>query len=276
MSHRRPLILGIETSTDACSVALTGPWPTRQSFELNPRGHAASLLPMIRDLLAQCGVEARQLDALAFAAGPGSFTGLRIAAGVTQGLAFALAKPVIPVSTLAAMAAGVGRRWRSAGQARPVEDCVVASDGASPQACEAWPNESSTAGDDAAELRIVPLLDARMAEVYVGQYRVCRKGQEALSDDRLLPPALVPLPPGGGPLVLAGSGLTYRHLLPPALLEQVTWSVATCYPEALEVAELALSAYHSGVVLPADQAQPIYLRDEVAWQKTSSPTRQAQ
>jgi tRNA threonylcarbamoyladenosine biosynthesis protein TsaB len=100
-------LLAIETATDACSAALSIDGEIRERFEITPRGHTERILPMIDELLAEAGVTIGQMDALAFGRGPGAFTGVRIAVGVAQGIAFAADLPVVPVSTLAALAQGV-------------------------------------------------------------------------------------------------------------------------------------------------------------------------
>lgn len=99
-------LLAIETATDACSAALSIDGEIHERFEITPRGHTARLLPMIDELLAEAEVTIGQMDALAFGRGPGAFTGVRIAVGVAQGIAFAADLPVVPVSTLAALAQG--------------------------------------------------------------------------------------------------------------------------------------------------------------------------
>lgn len=100
------ILLALETATDACSAALLVDDQVRERFQLAPRGHTALILPMIDELLAEAGIGIGQVDALAFGRGPGAFTGVRIAVGVVQGIAFAADLPVVPVSTLAALAQG--------------------------------------------------------------------------------------------------------------------------------------------------------------------------
>src|SRR3989338_484571 len=98
------VILALDTSTEACSCALQVRGEIIEDYAVIPRQHAQNILPMIQQLLHKAGLTFAQLDAIAFGRGPGSFTGLRIAAGVAQGLALASDLPVLPVSTLAALA----------------------------------------------------------------------------------------------------------------------------------------------------------------------------
>ena len=97
-------LLALDTATEACSVALLHAGKVISHYEVIPRLHAQRLLPMIQTLLAEAGITLSAVDALAFGRGPGAFTGVRIAVGVVQGLAFALQRPVLPVSTLATIA----------------------------------------------------------------------------------------------------------------------------------------------------------------------------
>lgn len=100
-------ILAVETATRACSAALLWDGECEEVLRLAPNRHAEILIPMAQELLSRSGRRFDQLDALAFGSGPGSFTGLRIGIGVTQGLALGAGLPVVPVSSLLALAARV-------------------------------------------------------------------------------------------------------------------------------------------------------------------------
>ena len=110
------LILAIETSSARCSVALLGPAIEEQIAEDMPRGHHDRVLTMIEELLADHQIGLQDLDAIAIGRGPGSFTGLRIGTGVVQGLAYGADKPVVPISSLQALAFGVWQRDSSGAQ----------------------------------------------------------------------------------------------------------------------------------------------------------------
>jgi tRNA threonylcarbamoyladenosine biosynthesis protein TsaB len=99
-------ILALDTSTEYCSAALWIDGEVRQRLEHAGQRHSQLLLPMVESLLGELGCALRDLDAIAAAVGPGSFTGLRIATAVAQGLAFGAELPVIPVGTLEALALG--------------------------------------------------------------------------------------------------------------------------------------------------------------------------
>lgn len=97
-------VLAVESSTKACSVCLKVGDTSYIEFEMAPQRHANLMLPMVEKVLNQSGIAPEAIDVLAFSEGPGAFTGIRIAAGVVQGLALGWKKPVLPVSTLEALA----------------------------------------------------------------------------------------------------------------------------------------------------------------------------
>lgn len=97
-------LLAFETATEACSVALWIDGDVRERFELAPRRHAELSLPWAEQLLADAGIKKSQLDAIALGRGPGAFTGVRLTIAIAQGIALALDRPIVPVSTLAALA----------------------------------------------------------------------------------------------------------------------------------------------------------------------------
>ena len=115
----RVKLLAIETSTEACSVAVYVDGEVISRHELAPRRHTQLVLPWADELLAQAGLRKAQIDAIAVGRGPGAFTGVRLAIAIVQGLALALDRPVLPVSTLAVLAMqGQGDRRLAAIDAR--------------------------------------------------------------------------------------------------------------------------------------------------------------
>ncbi|MFP5426520.1 MAG: tRNA (adenosine(37)-N6)-threonylcarbamoyltransferase complex dimerization subunit type 1 TsaB [Gammaproteobacteria bacterium] len=218
-------LLALDTATEACSVALLHDGKVTSHHEVIPRQHAQKLLPMIKQILAESGVALSDLDAIAFGRGPGAFTGVRIAIGVVQGLAFALERPVLPVSNLAALAQ---RALRERGTQH-----------------------------------VAAAIDARMDEVYWGCYQANEGEMRLLGREAVLPPERVALPEAGGDWFGAGTGWGYA----PRLAAQVSDSDANLLPTALDILSLAGYAWARGEAIAADQAQPVYLRDNVATPK---------
>ena len=214
-------LLALETATEACSAAVWVDGAVLERYELAPRRHAALILPMLEAVLAEAGLSVKQLDAIAVGRGPGAFTGVRIAIGIAQGIAFAADLPVAPISTLAALALGAAREF-----------------GHSP---------------------LATALDARMGEVYWGTYRATGNTVALLGEERCCPPTVVTAPPGDWFGV--GSGwLTYSE----ALAQRLTvkrWQ-GDRYPRAGDIARLAADQGQDWVA--ADQALPVYLRNQVA------------
>jgi len=218
-------LLAIETSTEACSVALHHGGTTIARSELAPRRHAELVLPMAEALLAEAGIGRRQLDAIAVGRGPGAFTGVRLAVSMAQGMALGLDLPVIPISSLAALALD--------------------------------------APDNGAA--VLAVIDARMGEVYAASYRRGADDTvQALDEERVCAPDVLQLPPGIDDWNVIGSGWqTYRAALS-AQLPAPRWSDGERYPQARAVAVLAAAEFRAGRLLPPEQALPLYLRDKVA------------
>ncbi len=151
-------LLALDTATEACSAAVWVEGAVLEHYEWAPRRHAALILPMIEAVLAEAELNVAQLDAIAFGRGPGAFTGARIAVGIVQGIAFAADRPVVPVSTLAALALGAAR--------------------------------------DSGRARIAAALDARMGEVYWGVYGIADEDATSLDEERCCAPETVTAPPG--------------------------------------------------------------------------------
>ncbi len=218
-------ILAIETSTTACSAALQIGDEVVEVFKVAPRQHSNLILPMVDQLLVEAGISLTQLDSLAFARGPGAFTGLRIAAGVVQGMAFASDLPVTPVSTLAVMAHGAFR--------------------------------------DYGAQRVLVANDAGMKEVYFGAYVISGFGQADLQgEEYVVPLSKVPEVNDGEWLAL-GSGWESTDQIPKGLVSQLTQTVTAYYPHAKDVVHLAQSVFASGGYVSAEEAVPIYLRDKI-------------
>lgn len=223
-----PKILALDTSTDACSVALYLDGEVQEDFRIIPRQHTKQLLPMVSDMLDQAGLKVRDLDAIAFGRGPGSFAGIRIATGVAQGLAFAAELPVIPVSTLAAIA-------------------LVAADKYQVE-------------------RVVSTLDARMNELYSAAYSIENGLPVLLDRETVSAPQDVVLPEGGG-WFAAGKGWVYLDDMTDDVRHSVSEPVQDIYPSASAMARIAAHELAAGNSVAADDALPVYLRDEVAWKK---------
>ncbi|MDW6003610.1 tRNA (adenosine(37)-N6)-threonylcarbamoyltransferase complex dimerization subunit type 1 TsaB [Vibrio mangrovi] len=224
-------ILAIDTSTENCSVALMVDNQCFVRREVAPRDHAKKILPMVDDVLKEANLQLSDLDALAFGRGPGSFTGVRICIGIAQGLAFGAELPTIPVSTLEAMAQGSFRLY----------------------------------GDS----RVVTAIDARMSEVYWGRFVRQDDGSWlAVDEECVIPPEVLAQQIQTDTAVwrCAGTGwAAYADEL--AQLPLSVQAGEVLYPDAEDIVFLAKIALDKGLTVPAEEASPVYLRDQVAWKK---------
>ncbi len=230
------ILLALDASSSACSAALLRRRPGADDellsrFEMTPREHTRRLLPMVDEVLAEAGFSPAELDAVAYGHGPGSFTGLRIAAGAAQGLAYGLDRPLIGVSTLAALALGAHRRHHFR-----------------------W---------------LVTALDARMGEIYVAAWQ-CRHGRpEALLEAAVMAPERLRLPAGlGDPdWVGVGSGWGLWEQMPADVQVALGQHLPSMEVEAADMALLAMDDLEAGGGQAPHLVQPVYLRNEVAWKK---------
>ncbi|TKC82705.1 tRNA (adenosine(37)-N6)-threonylcarbamoyltransferase complex dimerization subunit type 1 TsaB [Trinickia terrae] len=232
----RTVLLALDTSTEYCSVALLCSDSSADAAAAPPRtwvrheetGAVSStrVLPAVRELFAEAGLALADCNAIAFGSGPGSFTGLRTATGVAQGLAFGLDVPVVPIGTLLACA-------ESARLNRP------------------------------SVTRVLAALDARMDEVYWADYAWDDAAREwcAVAPPSLGTPGAVVAP--DAPFTLAGNAVAaFGARLGVAALAEAIDEAAL--PHALPVAFAALRAYRAGHTVPAELAAPDYVRDKVA------------
>lgn len=224
-------ILAIETSTDACSVAVCIDGQIRERHEVAPRQHSQLLFVMLRELLVTGNLHEQGIEAIAYGCGPGSFTGLRIAASAVQGLAYSCGLPVIAVSTLAVLAQSALRQ-----------------------------------GDVSLDDTLFCTLDARIKEVYSA---VC-VFENSLAVVREGPWACAPadlMPAGSDSLVAVGNGCQFLDDFPPSLRERVSASHPQTLPSARDLIPLAAASLQRGNALTPGQAQPVYVRDEISWKK---------
>ena len=227
-------ILAIDAATEACSVALMYQGKLFHQFEVCPQQHSVKILPMVDKVLTDAGVSLAQLDGLAFGCGPGSFTGVRIGVGVAQGLAFGADLPMIPVSSLQAMAQGVLR-------------------------LELQQNSANHASINSIHVAI----DARMSEVYTAQFVV----EDGIAKEQQAPQVLNPENVDvSDNCFAAGTGWqTY--------VEQLSSKASgisiseVLYPDAQDMLAIAAVELVTGNSLSAADATPLYVRDTVTWKK---------
>lgn len=225
-------ILIIDTATEACSVALKIDGKVFNQFEICPQQHSQRILPMIDDVLKLANCKLGDLDYLGFGRGPGSFTGVRIATGVLQGLALGTGLKVIGVSTLAAMA--------------------------------------QQAAAQASATQVYAAIDARMSEVYFAQYQLREGVMQLVDEEQVLPPehaeTLINVVDNA---VGVGTGWQAYPNLNPSLDPESRLSIAEdiMYPDAQFMLPIAQANIALGQAVEVEEVQPVYLRDKVTWKK---------
>ncbi len=218
-------ILAIDTVTEMCSVAVSNNDEVFSISELVKQRHTETVLPMVQQVLEQAGLSLAQITTLAFDRGPGSFTGLRVGAGVVQGLALAQDIPVIPVSSLAVLAQGAYRQNQQA--------------------------------------QVLACMDARRNEVYWACYELHNGLMAAVGEEYVTGADLVATP-AQSPWYGIGTGFaSYYDELSQNCQVNVTDYDAMRYPLAEDMLPLAQAAWEAGNSIAPNEAIPIYLRDDV-------------
>ena len=262
-------LLAFETATEACSVALYLDGEVIERFEIAPRLHAEYALPWAEQLLADAGIKRSQLDAIAVSRGPGAFTGVRLAIALAQGIALALHKPVVAVSTLQVIAAALPPPLRMQGSSKPPQ--AAEGEGLSHRSesllapTQPPPNLPLPSQGEGQKQRILAAIDARMGEVYVGAFE--RHGDEltAISTEVVAAPDKVMLPDDEGSWHAVGTGFSAAgSALQSHLGSQLISVDPSILPHAAAVARLAVAAYARGEALAPERVEPAYLRNNVA------------
>ncbi len=221
-------ILILDTATENCSAALFHQGQLYQVAAEAPREHSQRILPMVEGLLTQAQIGLKQVDVIGFGRGPGSFTGIRIGIAMVQGLALGAEKPVLPLSNLAALAQGA---------------------------------------IDQGATQVLCAIDARMGEVYFGHYQAVDGLARLVGEEQVIAPAAIQqqLDAIETTTAAVGTGFdAYPELLANPLLQ---FDARYRLPTAAMLLPLARAAWQAGEAIAIEEAEPVYLRNEVTWQK---------
>lgn len=246
-----PNILAIETSGKICSVALTIADVLHQETLLAERQHSQQILSLINRLLDKANIKLAQLDAVAFSAGPGSFTGIRLAASLAQGLAYGAGVPVIAVSTLQALA-------------QSLVASGAAADAAQGLAPVGW--VVPFAPTDPRSKGLAVATNAYGGYIYWGLYQLDEQGiMQPIQPEERLTPEQATLPPSIDWLGVGDAWLAYNQALTQRL--GVSTEYADHQPHAKDLITLACANFAQRK--PASQALPAYLYSADHWRKSS-------
>jgi len=222
-------ILALDTCTESCSAALLYQGKLFECIEMTQRGHSDLILGMMDELFKQADASISEVNVLAFGRGPGSFTGVRVGVGVAQGIAFARDIPVVAISSLAAVA--------------------------------------QDAADQFEHEFIAVAMDARMGEVYCASFQVVDGLVTLLGDEQVCPPEQF-MPHSEQDWLAAGTGWgVYEAKLSDNFANQLSKISVEHYPQSKNIIKLAQPEIDAGRVVSADQAMPVYLRNNVAKKK---------
>lgn len=232
-----PTILAIDTATEACSVALCVNGQVYSHFEICPQQHSQRILPLVDEILAKANISLKQVQGLAFGRGPGSFTGVRIGIGITQGLAFGADLPVLPISNLQMIAQGAIRR--------------------TPQ-----------------HQHFAVAIDARMNEVYFAEFTVVDGIAIAQTEESVITPEALKTHIEQKKLaqIAAGTGWQAHTPLFESLFESNQLLPADAaedahLPNAVDMLAVAERMLANNESVKAVDAEPVYVRNTVTWKK---------
>ena len=221
-------LLAIDTSADTCSVSLYNKGEWAHFHEVLPRQHAKKVLGIIDTLLKEQAVPMSNLDCVVYGQGPGSFTGLRIAAGVASGLSMALNIPVCGVSTLTALAMALS-------------DCPAGT-------------------------KILPCIDARMSQVYWCPHLIDAQGvPQPQAIEQVSDPETLVLDGEWIAFEAIGNGWQYQDAMPDTVVNAVVHRHADRQPHAADMIRWVLAT--EPTLLPPGQVEPVYIRNNVTWEK---------
>lgn len=218
-------LLAIDTSSNACSVALQSGADSFERHVVEPRAHTKILIPMIEELLQDAAVALSELDAVVLGNGPGSFIGMRIGASVAQGICHGAGLQIVPVSSLAAIAAEV------------IEDHGAKN--------------------------ILVAQDARMHEVYLGRFHADAERLPVADGDEVIC-GISPLDVPAGKYVVAGAGWSQYPDLLAQNDELIAVTADVIYPRARYLLQLGVKSKQAGRAIPPGALVPSYIRSRVA------------
>ncbi|MDD5394281.1 MAG: tRNA (adenosine(37)-N6)-threonylcarbamoyltransferase complex dimerization subunit type 1 TsaB [Thiothrix sp.] len=219
-------LLALDTSTESCSAAVYADGAVFSEFELTPRAHTQLILPMVEKVLSTAGLRLQEVDAVVVGRGPGAFTGIRIGVGVAQGLAMAADKPVIPISTLAALAQ------------------------------QAYMQRGAT--------QVLAALDARMKEIYWGQYALQDGLMQLQGEEQVCAPENAPVPDVGNWFAVGHGWSAYADALQTRFAGKLDGVDVDSLPAAEFMLPLAIAEWQAGRAGAPEDAQPVYLRNKIA------------
>ncbi|QTS83847.1 tRNA (adenosine(37)-N6)-threonylcarbamoyltransferase complex dimerization subunit type 1 TsaB [Coxiella endosymbiont of Amblyomma nuttalli] len=218
------IILALETATAACSAAIWLDGNIKWRFDITPQRHSEIILTFIDELLIEADIQLQEVDVIAFGCGPGSFMGVRIATGIAQGVAYGIDRPVIPVSTLQALA--------------------------------------QSAYEKIKRERIIAGLDAHMDSIYWGSYQADDQGimQAVIRDQLSKPTPTAMMTFAGDDWIAAGNGWKIYTDFPKVLFKEAYFDI---YPNAASVALIANQKFIRGDIFPPEKVEPMYIREVV-------------